>query len=265
MFDFLRKIFGVQLPPILSKDEISDFGKVSIFVGWFVRRDQAVNTFVGKASNIFRNGIFPSFWDRKSLKNILSKYSDSKEWPIGDWLIAKVFNDLNSPDKITKDYLKNFLGTLNEMNIKSTDKLWRIAQQYNLRSDNIIFEPEIGKITNEQDKMDFLQELIDAYFIGAEVRIFNWLYQKYFNEEYKPDRVEIEDVLRKWNKNSTEEVYWELMGAGTGEDIARRVISDKNLLDKYFLLRNQLRQKGVSNRDALLKIAMDMQDLIAKK
>jgi len=265
MFDFLKKIFGVQLPPILSENEISDFGKVSVFVGWFIRRDRAVNTFIGKASNIFRNGIFPSFWDKKSLKDILSKYSDLKDWPIGDWVIARIFNVLNSSERIVRNHLKNFLDTLNEMNIRSTDKLWRIAQQYNFRSGNILFEPEIEKITDEQDKMDFLQELIDTHCIGAETRIFNWLYQKYFNEEYKPDRMEIEDVLRKWNKNSTEEVYWELMTTGAGEDIARRVISDKDLLDKYFQLRNQLRQKGVSNKNALLKIAMDMQDLIAKR
>lgn len=258
MFDFLKKIFGVQLPPTLSENnEISDFGKVSVFVGWFIRHDRPVNTFIGKASNIFRIGIFPSFWDKKSLKDILSKYSDLKEWPIGDWLIARIFNVLNSSEGFVRNHLKNFLDTLNEMNIRSTDRLWEIAQQYHLRSDNILFEPEIEKITDEQDKIDFLQELIDTYCIGAEMRLFNWLHQKYFNEEYKPNRMEIEDVLRKWNKNSTEEVYWKLMAAGAGEDIARRVISDKDLLDKYF----QLRQKGIS----ILEIAIYMQDLIAKK
>jgi len=28
MFDFLKKIFGVQLPPILSENEISDLEKI---------------------------------------------------------------------------------------------------------------------------------------------------------------------------------------------------------------------------------------------
>lgn len=51
----------------LFEDEISDFGKVAVFVGWFIRYDRAANTFIGKASSIFRGDIFPSFWDRKSL------------------------------------------------------------------------------------------------------------------------------------------------------------------------------------------------------
>jgi len=76
--------------------------------------------------------------------------------------------------------------------------------------------------------------------------------------------VEIEDVLRKWNKNSAEEVYWELKIAGAGEDIARRVTNDKDLLDKYLQLRNQLRQKGASREEELLKSAFDIQELIAK-
>lgn len=75
--------------------------------------------------------------------------------------------------------------------------------------------------------------------------------------------VEIEDVLRKWNKNSAEEVYWELKIAGAGEDIARRVTNDKDLLDKYLQLRNQLRQKGASRKEELLKSAFDIQKLIA--
>lgn len=257
MFDFLKKIFGVQLPPVLSENEISDFGKVSVFVGWFVRHDRAVNIFIGKASNIFHNGIFPSFWDKKSLRDILSQYSDLEEWPIGDWLIARIFNVLNSSDRTMRDHLRNFLDTLNEMNTKSTNKLWEIAQQYNLRSENILFEPEIEKITDEQDKMDFLRELIDTYCIGAEIRILNWLYQKQFSEEYKPIQVKIEDVLRKWNKNSTEEVYWELIRAGAGEDVAKKVIVDADLLNKYF----QLKQKGIS----ILEIAIYMQDLIVKR
>jgi len=76
--------------------------------------------------------------------------------------------------------------------------------------------------------------------------------------------VEIEDVLRKWNKNSAEEVYWELKIPGAGEDIARRVTNDKDLLDKYLQLRNQLRQKGASRKEELLKSAFDIQELIAK-
>ena len=42
------------------------------------------------------------------------------------------------------------------MTAKSTDRLWKIAQQYSLRSDIPIFELEIEKITNNQDKMSFL-------------------------------------------------------------------------------------------------------------
>jgi len=76
--------------------------------------------------------------------------------------------------------------------------------------------------------------------------------------------VEIEDILRKRNKNSAEEVYWELKIAGAGEDIARRVTSDKDLLDKYLQLRNQLRQKGASRKGELLKSAFGIQKLIAK-
>jgi hypothetical protein len=77
-------------------------------------------------------------------------------------------------------------------------------------------------------------------------------------------RIAIGDVLKKWNKNSAEEVYWELIMAGAGEDIARRVTSDKDLLDKYLQLRNQLREKGASRKDELLKSAFDIQELIAK-
>lgn len=76
--------------------------------------------------------------------------------------------------------------------------------------------------------------------------------------------MEIEDVLRKWNKNSAEEVYWELKIAGAGKDIARRVTNDKDLLDKYLQLRNQLRQKGASRKEELLKSAFDIQELVAK-
>jgi len=134
---------------------------------------EIINTLTRKTSSIFRGGIFPSFWDRKSLENILSKYSDLKEWPIGDWLIVKIFNDFNSLDKITKNYLENFLDNLNKMTVKSTDRLWKIAQQYSLRSDVLIFESEIEKIANNQDKMSFLQELIDTHCIGIEIRALN--------------------------------------------------------------------------------------------
>jgi len=257
MFDFLTKLFGVQLPPILSENEISDFGKVSVSVGWFIRRDRAVNTFIGKASIIFRNGIFPSFWDKTSLREILSQYSDLKEWPIGDWLVARIFNVLNFSDMIMRDHFRNFLDMLSEMNIKSTDKLWKIGQQYHLRSNNIIFEPEVEKITDQQDKIDFLQELIDTYCIGAETRILNWLYQKYFGEEYKPIRLKIEDVLRKWNENSTEKVYWDLMISGASEDAVKRMMGDPDLLDKYF----QLRHKGIP----VIQIAVNLKDLVANR
>lgn len=111
---------------------------------------------------------------------------------------------------------------------------------------------------NEKTYKDAINEYAA---LGKKLNSLNYI----INEKSKTDYVEIQDVLRKWNKISTEEVYWELKAVGVGEDIAKIIISDKDLLDKYFYLRNQLRQKCVSNKNALLKIAIHMQDLIAKR
>lgn len=262
--DSLNGDLDIQEPPFLSEDEVTDFGKVTVFVGWFVEHDPAVNTFIVRASNIYHKDIFPSFWDRKYLREILLEYGSEREFAFGDWFIAKTFGDLNSMDCITREHFMSSIDTLNEVFFASTDELWRIAKLYNLRGGNILIEAEVQEIPNPEHMSEFLQNLIDACCVGAEMRILNWLYEMYFKEEYKPHRTEIEDVLRKWNKDSTEEVYRELRVAGALEDVARTVIADKHLLEKYLALRHELREKGIPNRSALLRIAGEMEKLIAQ-
>ena len=75
----------------------------------------------------------------------------------------------------------------------------------------------------------------------------------------------IQDVLKKWNEESTEEIYWELMVAGAGEEVASRVVNDEDLLDKYFQLRHQLSREGLDNKSIKLKIAFEMRELVNKQ
>lgn len=84
-----------------------------------------------------------------------------------------------------------------------------------------------------------------------------------YNEEVR--KMGIQDVLKKWNKESTEEIYWELVVAGAGEEVASRVVNDEDLLDKYFQLRHQLSQEGLDNKSIKLKIAFEMRELANKQ
>lgn len=182
MFGFLKNAFS---PPTLLEKEASDFGKVAVFVGWFIRKDHVVRTLTGHASNLFHSGLFPSFWEKESLESALQQRGGSKESPIGDWLIVHIFNDLNSPDRITKDYIYNLIVISDEINVMSTNEAWRIAQQYHMKGEDILFEPETSKITENENKIRFQQHLLDVYCTGAEIRILNWFLQKNFNTQYR--------------------------------------------------------------------------------
>ena len=167
--------------------------------------------------------------------------------------INNVIKDTTPKQKRFAHFLSDYCTAL----IETVSLLKEILHQLYLKSQR----SNKYSLNEHKKQCGLYQNAVDKHVsIGSQL---NELYRELHNSS-KLDYDEIEDVLKKWNKNSAEEVYWELKMGGAGEDIARRVTSGKDLLDKYLQLRNRLRQKGASRKGELLKSAFDIQELIAK-
>jgi len=71
--------------------------------------------------------------------------------------------------------------------------------------------------------------------------------------------------IDRFNNRRKEEIYWELMVVGAGEDVARAVVSDKSLLRQWRDLKAKYEKEELSKKNVLLKLAIEMRELLAKK
>jgi hypothetical protein len=173
----LQRFFG-QKKPVLSKNDIPDFNKVSEFVSWFLNNDSAGDHISYKRNNIiFNEGHWPKTGTANNPESFTRDINSLK-----DWFLIKVFLDLNLVKDSSKDEFKTFINFILEPSFESLTLCKEIAPKYNFVFENSKYETEIVKIPSGFERDNFKFHLLNSSVILVEIKILTRLYHDYFNE-----------------------------------------------------------------------------------
>jgi len=168
--------------PSLKKEDISDADKVAEFVMWFLTNEEIVKA-ISNLSNrvIFGEGIRPLMGDSSNPEKI---YPNIKS--IIEWFMFKVFFDLNNYLKnAKKEEFELFIDMLDKISGEALVVYGDIGIKYKMDFNNFVYEKEIEKILDDQERAIFKTNFLSDNVLAAETRILAWIYQDYFNEWYK--------------------------------------------------------------------------------
>lgn len=179
-----QKLFNLT-KPILKKEDVSNFEKVTRFVTWFIKNDQFVKVISNRSNNIiFNEGYRPKSGNKNNPESVDSEISSLTEW-----FIVKIFIDINMLKGVTGEEFRQFIDILQESGEETLITIGEITQKHNINFEDFIYEKEIEKIPVGTEREWFKINFLDDGVSGAEVRILAWLYHEYFNEWYQPKKV----------------------------------------------------------------------------
>lgn len=166
--------------PFLSYSETFDENKTAEFVRWFIKNEPFANVISNRSSNIiFEAGNIPS---------VPFGYNPSKNKKfdnLSDWFISKLTQDIKKLKMVSQSEFKNFLDKLGEAGDETLIASGKIGVKYNLNFDKFIYENEVQKIPEGEERDIFKKNFLDDNVISAEQRILAWLYNEWFEEAYK--------------------------------------------------------------------------------
>jgi hypothetical protein len=85
----------------------------------------------------------------------------------------------------SKDEFRQFIDILDEASTETLTTAGEIATKYDLNFENFVYERKIEKIPARTEREWFKINYLDDNVLGAEIRIFAWLYHEYFGEWYQ--------------------------------------------------------------------------------
>jgi hypothetical protein len=160
----------------LDKKDITNFDKVTDLVVWFIKNDSLVSEVNSRTNHIiFSEGYRP----QPELKNFNPEVKDLLEW-----FCIKVFLELNFLKDSNQKEFEEFIDMLSEIEEKALTQTMKIGIKYNFNFDQYIYETEIEKIDNLEEKELFKIYWLTNTIVSSEVRILAYLYSQYFSKRY---------------------------------------------------------------------------------
>lgn len=179
--NIFKKLFN-KGRPVLKKEDISNFERVTEFVTWFIKNDEIANTISGHSSSIlFREGVRPITGDQNDPASIKLDINNLPEW-----FIIKMFIDLNKLKDAGKNEFEQFIDFLSETSMETLVIVGEMGIKYNFDFNHFVYEKEIEKIPDGWERTSFKTNFLSDNVLSAETRILAWLYHNYFDEWYKP-------------------------------------------------------------------------------
>ena len=161
----------------LDRKDIPDFDKVIGLVVWFIKNDKLVSEVNSKTNHIiFNEGYRP----QPELENLNAKAND-----ILDWFCMKLFLVLNFLKDSNKKEFADFIDILSEVDGNSLVQTMEIGMKYDFNFSNYIYELEIEKVSNEEERGLLKVYWLTSTVVSSEVRILAYLYAQYFGEPYQ--------------------------------------------------------------------------------
>jgi hypothetical protein len=161
----------------LDRKDIPDFDKVIGLVVWFIKNDKLVSEVNSRTNHIiFNEGYRP----QPELENLNAKAND-----ILDWFCMKVFLVLNFLKDSNKKEFADFIDILSEVDGNSLVQTMEIGMKYDFNFSNYIYELEIEKVSNEEERGLLKVYWLTSTVVSSEVRILAYLYAQYFGEPYQ--------------------------------------------------------------------------------
>lgn len=167
--------------PTLIKSDIKNFERVSEFVQWFLINEPIVNALSNPSNNILFNEGF------RPISNMVNnpEYFKTDYKSLSDWFIKKLYLDLNMLQNSNKVDFSKYIDTLDDEGKKTLIICGQISMKYDLNFESFIYDKEIIKIPEGEEREQFKQYFLEDNIIGGEIRILAWLYHEYFGEWYK--------------------------------------------------------------------------------